>query len=144
MDTHHDEVHVYATGRGFVVVPVVRRADDENAEWTPVRRVSLALGRPTVVTLSRALQKAREQSAAGPEAGTEAWDGDGGRWWVRHLLLVEITWQAEQIKLTHETRAHGGLLAREPVQTLSLPGDTPAYDLARWIVQYLAETLHTS
>jgi len=87
------DIHVYASGRTFIIVPVVSAPNDTPAEMAPVHSVPLTLGRPTSVRLSRAITSARE-TAGSITGGTGApWDGDGGRWWQHHLLAAAVAWQ---------------------------------------------------
>ncbi len=98
-------IHVYANGHGFVVVPVLIDAEGHEVEGTPANAVPLTLGRPTTLTLTKALRSAREQSAAGQSDTFIAWDGENGRWWTHHLFRTTIVWRADAVVITSEPRA---------------------------------------
>jgi hypothetical protein len=137
-DARH--VHVYADGRGFVVVPVTQDPDGTPVEVTPVERVSLTLGRATSVELTRALRRAARRSAAEGDDDLAAWDGDDGRWWSHNLLFVKLAWTPEGVTLTPQRPTSPG--AWEDAGAESLPPTTPSLEIAQHLIEYLGQRLH--
>ena len=139
-------IRVYASGRKFVVVPLVERPDEHQIEAAPAHHVNLTLGRPAVLTLTKAIRSARERSTAEPSGSVVAWDGEDGRWWVHHLLSVTVTWEASRIVITSGPRMKanaGASVQEEAFHRLELPTDTPASDIAEWLIRHLGERLHS-
>lgn len=89
-------VHIYASGHGFVVVPVCQRADKEWVECEPVWHISLEKALPIAALLGSAIDK----SAQHPCDELHPWDGARGRWWEHHLYAARLTWQADKLELT--------------------------------------------
>lgn len=133
------EVHVYGDGRGFVVVPVILHASGEAVEITPVQRVMLTLGRPTAYELSRALAQALSRSAEAPEDAAR-WDGDRGRWWEHHLLLVVLRWETDRVLFTPQQRRVDGTW--QPANCRAFPPDVTTGALAEELIRYLGVCLH--
>jgi len=123
--------HIYANGRGFVIVPVCRDNAGDSREYQPVQRVSLALGYSMTQRLARALQKAQAQSSNGGAPG-ELWDGDQGHWWQHHLLAVKVVLSAEGIMLSD---------LREDARLAEWPAGASFYKVAQRILEQLREIL---
>ena len=148
-------IHVYANGHGFVVVPVLIDAAGHEVEGTPANLAALTLGRPTTLTLTKALRSAREQSAAGQSDTCIAWDGDNGKWWAHHLFKATIVWHADAVVITSEPRGKtsDAILPRPKQAGLAqddqsdahevseLPADAPASEIAEWLIRHLGELL---
>lgn len=134
MNKKTPEVHIYANGRTFVVVPVTEAPDGRAVEVTPVHAIPLTLGRPTVFRLTRAILSAREFSEKEESIHAVPWDGDGGRWWQHHLTLVAIKWGAAHVRMLKPDL--------ENETSVSLPVDTPESELAERLVQWLGQRLH--
>ena len=140
MTVVQDRVNVYASGLGFVVVPVAGWATEQETETVPVHRVSLGVGNATITDLAIALETARE--AGQPEApdALEAWDGDDGRWWAHNLAFVKITWYRDKVIFApQEQTPEGDWQTRTSEE---LPATTNADDLSRALIRYLGERLH--
>jgi hypothetical protein len=138
------EVHVYASGREFVVVPVMVAATGETLEVTPVEHVNLVIGRATMVELTRALRELWERSsiAAGAAGldGVTVWGGDNGRWWAHNLLFVVLRWGKDGLTFARQERASSG--GWETAASELLPHDTPFAELAEKLIYALGEQLH--
>ena len=128
------EVHIYANGRTFVVVPVKEAPDGNVVEVTPVHEIPLTLGRPTVLRLTRAIRNARESCENGGSSHTVRWEGDGGRWRQHHLMLVAIKWEAAHVRMLEPD------LGEET--SVTLPVDTTESELAERLIQWLGQRLH--
>ncbi|MCD6287424.1 MAG: hypothetical protein J7M39_16075 [Anaerolineae bacterium] len=128
------EVHIYANGRTFVVVPVTEAPDGKAIEVTPVHQIPLTLGRPTVFRLARAIRNAREFCENEGSIHAVLWDGDGGRWRQHHLMWVAIKWDADHVRML---QPH---LGKE--RSVILPMDTPESKLAERLIQWLGQRLH--
>ena len=128
------EVHIYANGRTFVVVPVTETPDGKAVEVTPVHEIPLTLGRPTVFRLTRAIRSAREFSESEESITAARWDGDGGRWRQHHLMWVAIKWEATHVRMLQAN------LGEET--SVTLPVDTPESELAERLIQWLGKRLH--
>lgn len=139
---HEPRVHVYGSGRVFVVVPVAQSDTGEWIEMNPVDRVNIILGRSVVVPLAQALREAKAQSTAGLQDEASVWDGDGGRWWDHHLLCVRITWSREHIAFAPRPEAVGESEADELIEII--PGNVPESKLATRLVEYLGQRLEAS
>ena len=137
-------IRVYASGRQFVVVPLVPGPDGLSVEAAPAHPVYLTMGRPVAVTLTRAIRSAQEQSRAAARGDIAPWDGDCGKWWAHHLLRVTVTWQPDQITIASGPRvkANAGAPAEDETQYSVLPVDTPAPEIAEWLIRHLGERLH--
>ncbi|MGC9468814.1 MAG: hypothetical protein ACP5HS_09490 [Anaerolineae bacterium] len=134
------EVHVYGNGRGFVIVPVLEETGQEPREILPVERVSLTLGRPTVVELSRALRSAHERSTSGETDDVTPWDGDQGRWWQHNLLFVVIKWEEAHVAFLSQRKSPEG--EWESFDARRFPADVQTLELAEALIAYLGERLH--
>lgn len=138
------EVHVYASGREFVVVPVLSLTPEEVVEAAPAEHVNLVIGRATVVELSRALRAAQQQclSASSVTAceGHIPWDGDTGRWWAHNLLFVVLRWCDGKLEFIRQARTDGS--DWEAVETTILPAETSFTDLAEELIRALGDRLH--
>jgi len=128
------EIHIYANGRTFVVVPVTEAPDGKAVEVTPVHEIPLTLGRPTVLRLTRAIRNARKFCENEESIHTVRWDGDGGRWRQHHLMLVAIKWEAAHVRMLEPD------LGEET--SVTLPVDTPESELAERLIQWLGQRLH--
>jgi len=128
------EAHIYANGLTFVVVPVTKAPDGKAVEVTPVHKIPLTLGRPTVFRLARAIRNAREFSESEESTNAAPWDGDGGRWWQHHLMLITIKWEAARAWLMEAD------LGEET--SVTLPVDTPESELAERLIQWLGQKVH--
>lgn len=117
-----------------MVVPVVRNPDGTSVEVAPVHKIPLTLGQPTVFRLTRAIRQAREFSEGEKSADTVPWDGDRGRWWQHHLMLVVIRWEEGQVQFFEPEPGE--------VETEHLPEDISDSDLAERLVQRLGHKLH--
>ncbi len=147
MQDNTQEVHVYGSGREFVVVPVVTPNEGTRTEVRPVQRVSITLGRPTTVELARALRESRawietyqETGRSGQAPRIEPWDGDAGRWWAHNLLFVVLRWEEDAVVFAPQTRSAEGMWETAAAQRL--PSDTSAMALAETLIAYLGEQLH--
>ena len=132
-------VHVYGSGRVFVVVPLAQSEAGDWMEITPVERVNIVLGRSVVVPLAQALREGKARSSAGLEDEADAWDGDGGRWWDHRLLCVRITWSAEHITFAPQIQDTVGEKADDLAEIM--PGNLPEAKLATRLVEYLGHRL---
>jgi hypothetical protein len=141
MTTVQERVNVYASGLGFVVVPVAGGASGEETEVVPVHRVSLDLGNATVTELAMALETAK--AAGRPEAPDDrlaTWDGDDGRWWAHNLAFVKITWYPDKVVFApQEQTSEGDWQTRYAEE---LPPTANVDDLSRALIRYLGEQLH--
>jgi hypothetical protein len=131
-------VHVYASAREFVVVPVMVVAT-EAIELAPVERVKLVIGRATTVALTRALRDTRQRSAIGLDGEVPRWDGDNGRWRTHNLLFVTLRWDETGLTFARQERSSTG--EWETIAAKRLPGDTPLEDLAAKLIEALGEQL---
>jgi len=89
-------VHIYASGYGFVVVPVCQQAGQVWVECAPARHISLEKALPIVALLSSAI----EESAQHACDQLPPWDGERGRWWAHRLYAARLTWQADKLALS--------------------------------------------
>lgn len=128
------EVHIYASGLTFVVVPVLNALNGSAVEVTPVYKIPLTLGRPTVFRLARAIRNAREFSENEESTTAARWDGDVGRWWQHHLMLIAIKWEAARVRMMEPD------LGEET--SVGLPADTAESELAERLIQRLGQRLH--
>ena len=128
------EVHIYANGRTFVVVPVAETPDGNVVEITPVHEIPLTLGRPTVFRLIRAIRHARELSENEESVHAVRWDGDGDRWRQHHLMWVAIKWEAAHVRMLEPDL--------DDETSVTLPVDTPESELAERLIQWLGQSLH--
>ena len=136
---HEPAVHVYGSGRMFVVVPLAPSVDGSWVEMTPVEQVNIVLGRSVVAPLAQALREAKAQSTAGLQGEANRWDGDGGRWWDHRLLCVRITWSAEYITFAPQLQDTAGEKADDLAEIM--PGNLPEAKLATRLVEYLGHRL---
>lgn len=127
-------VHVYADGRGFVVVPALSSSVGAYVELEPVHRVSFVLGYATRVNLTKALRNSFESQVDGP-----VWDGDAGRWWAHNLLFVRLLAADEQLCCVEQRRMAEGW---EDAAVNTLPGDVSFDDLAELLLQLFRAKLH--
>ena len=134
-------VHVYGSGREFVVVPLAHSDEEDWIEVTPVHRVNIILGRSVVAPLARALREAKARSTAGLQEDAEPWDGDEGRWWDHHLLWVRITWSPAHITFAPQDISESGAEAEMPE---IMPGNLPETKLATRLVEYLGQRLEAT
>jgi len=142
---HGPSIRVYASGRQFVVVPLITGKDGALIEATPVQPVYLTMGRPVAYTLTRAVRDARAHSKTTTDV--KAWDGEGGKWWAHHLLRVTITWAGDGIEIASGPRAKanaGAPVEGEAEERFTLPAETPASELAEWLIRHLGERLHAA
>ena len=93
---HKRSVHIYARGRGFLVVPVCPQPDGLWLECQPAREISLTPGYATTVYLGRAIDAAASQPS---DDDIQPWDGSAGGWWEHHLLAVRVTWDDSHTQL---------------------------------------------
>ena len=128
------EVHIYANGRTFVVVPVTETPDGKVVEVIPVHEIPLTLGRPTVLRLTRAIRSARKFSESEESITAARWEGDGGRWWQHHLMWVAIKWEATHVRMVEPEL--------DDETSVTLPVDTPESELAERLIQWLGLRLH--
>ena len=128
------EVHIYANGRTFVVVPVTETPDGKVVEVIPVHEIPLTLGRPTVLRLTRAIRSARKFSESEESITAARWEGDGGRWWQHHLMWVAIKWEAAHVRMVEPEL--------DDETSVTLPVDTPESELAERLIQWLGLRLH--
>ena len=128
------EVHIYANGRTFLVVPVTEAPDGKVVEVTPVHTIPLTLGRPTVFRLTRAIRSARKCSENEESINAVRWDGDGGRWWQHHLMLVAIKWEEARVRMLEPDL--------DDERSVTLPVDTPESELSERLIQRLGQRLH--
>ena len=135
-------VHVYGSGRVFVVVPLAQSEAGDWMEITPVERVNIVLGRSVVVPLAQALREGKARSSAGFEDEADAWDGDGGRWWDHNLLCVRITWSPEHVTFAPRAGAGGEPETGEMVEIM--PGNLPEAKIATRLVEYLGQRLEAA
>ncbi|MGC9346699.1 MAG: hypothetical protein ACP5JG_01060 [Anaerolineae bacterium] len=135
-----DRVNVYASGLGFVVVPVAGWATGQETEMVPVHRVSLERGNATVVDLSLALEAAQEEAQPDPSDAVNAWDGDDGRWWAHNLAFVKITWYPDKVVFAPQEQTPDG--DWQTRYSEELPATTNVDDLSRALIRYLGERLH--
>lgn len=92
--TEERSVHVYASGRGFVVVPVCPQPDGKGMEVEPIDEVSLIRGLPTSVLLARAI----EEAAGHPCEAPRPWK-DPQEQRQHHLFAVRLTWHEETLQM---------------------------------------------
>ena len=130
------EVHIYANGRTFVVVPVTEAPDGNVVEVTPVHEIPLTLGRPTVFRLTRAIRSARKLSESEESITAARWDVDEGRWRQHHLMWVAIKWEAAHVRMMEPDL--------DDETSVTLPVDTPESELAERLIQWLGQRLHSS
>jgi hypothetical protein len=138
-------VHVYGSGRVFVVVPRVQSDEGEWVEVTPVEKVNITLGRSVVAPLTQALREGKARSSVGLvglQNQEDIWDGDGGRWWNHRLLCVRITWSQAHIRFAPQPKDPEGL-DRETLTEI-MPGNLPEVKIATRLVEYLGQQLEVS
>jgi hypothetical protein len=135
-------VHVYGSGRVFVIVPLARTDEGTWIEMPPVERVNIIQGRSVVAPLAQALREGKAQSAAGLQNEGNLWDGDEGRWWDHRLLCVRITWSEAHITFAPQPLDAG----ESEMDTLMeiMPGNLPEIKLATRLVEYLGQQLEAS
>jgi hypothetical protein len=135
-------VHVYGSGRVFVVVPL---APSENGEWMemqPVERVNIVLGRSVIAPLAQALREGKARSSAGLEDEADVWDGDGGRWWDHNLLCVRISWSPAHVTFAPRAGARGEPETGELMEIM--PGNLSETKIATRLVEYLGQRLEAA
>lgn len=64
------KIHIYASGRGFIIVPVCRQPDGKWIELQPLPRISLTRGRSLPTQIARAFERAISEPFTPPAAGT--------------------------------------------------------------------------
>ncbi|MBN1922967.1 MAG: hypothetical protein JW892_17095 [Anaerolineae bacterium] len=64
------KIHIYASGRGFVIVPVCRQPDGKWIELQPLPRISLTRGRSLPTQIARAFERAISEPCTPPTPGT--------------------------------------------------------------------------
>lgn len=135
-------VHVYGSGRVFVVVPLTQSDEGAWIEMTPVERVNIAQGRSVVAPLAQALRDGKARSSVGMQAEADVWDGDKGRWWDHRLLCVRITWSQEHIIFAPQPQD----ASESEVSDLTeiMPGNLPEVKIATRLVEYLGQQLNAS
>jgi hypothetical protein len=139
LDSLEFEIHIYASAREFVAVPVEADAAGTRVETLPVEHVNLVMGRATLVELARALREMRERRFVGTSIAH--WDGDNGRWWAHNLLFVVLRWDAEGLVFERQERASTGNW--ETAESERLDHGTSFVDLAEKLVGLLGEQLHS-
>jgi hypothetical protein len=145
MEQAPPSIRVYASGRQFVVVPLVPGPDGLPVEAAPAHSVYLTMGRPVAYTLTRAIRQA--QAVSGAAAGDiVTWDGDRGKWWAHSLLQVTVTWELDRIAIASGPRAKAdaGVAPGDETQHSALPVDTQASEIAEWLIRHLGERLHSA
>jgi len=65
------KIHIYGSGRGFIITPACRQPNDEWVELQPLPRISLTRGRSLSTQLARALEQAHTTPYAVPKPGTQ-------------------------------------------------------------------------
>lgn len=128
-------VHVYASGHGFVVVPVCQRAEKEWVECEPVQHISLEKALPIAAMLDSAIARSAQHSCD----ELRPWDGDGGRWWKHHLYAARLAWQAEKLELTILPDGWPG--SPEPLELPHPVGEWPANVASTHVVYQLIALL---
>ena len=134
-DEASEFIHIYANGRRFVIVPVMRDSTGEAVEIEPAAEVPLTLGRPTVVRLAWAV---RDTRAVSRQARTSAarWDGEAGRWWDHHLLSVSVAWEEDQVVIRALQAPAGDPIFLSP--------DVSDDELSETLITLLGEKLHAT
>lgn len=64
-------IHIYASGRGFVIIPMCHEPDNEWVALQPLPRISLTRGRSLSTQLARAIERARDTPCTPPKPGTQ-------------------------------------------------------------------------
>jgi len=64
-------IHIYGSGRGFIITPVCRQPNNEWVELQPLPRISLTRGRSLSTQLARALERARVTPCIPPKPDTQ-------------------------------------------------------------------------
>ncbi len=143
MEQAAPSIRVYASGRQFVIVPLVPGPEGLPTETAPAYPVYLTMGRPVAYTLTRAIREAQAQSGAAA-GDMVTWDGEDGKWWAHALLRVTVTWEPDRITIASAPRvkANAGVLPADETQHFALPADTPASGIAEWLIRHLGERLH--
>lgn len=131
------EVHVYASAREFVVVPVTMTDTGAVLEVMPVERVKLVVGRATMVALSVALRQMHLRSTG--ELSATRWDADNGRWWEHSLLFVVLQWQPDELVFARQELDSCGEWQTMSIERLST--STSFSTLAEKLVHALGEQL---
>ena len=127
------EIHIYASGRTFVVVPITRAQDGAAIETTPARTVPLTLGQPTSYRISRVIREARADCGCEGMDQPLSWDGDGGRWWQHHLMAVAVRWSGTQVRILDLDQTEG--------RPLELPAQVSNGELADHLIQVFGQKL---
>ncbi|MBN1872589.1 MAG: hypothetical protein JXA33_00025 [Anaerolineae bacterium] len=121
-------VHVYASGRAFVVVPVCHQVDGGWVECQPVREIVLEKGLPFSIVLGHAIDRAVTYLCADPQP----WDGVQGRWWEHHLFVARLAWKAETLRL---------FILPEAEPAAEWPANTSNVHIARHLIAQLGQAL---
>ena len=121
-------VHIYASGRAFVVVPVCHQTDSEWVECQPVREIVVDKGLPFSLILEHAIDRAAQHACT----ELEPWDGAQGRWWEHHLFMVRLIWQAETLQL---------FILPETTPSIEWPATVSMIRVARHLIELLGQAL---
>ena len=85
-------IHIYGSGRGFIITPVCRQPNDEWVELQPLPRISLTRGRSLSTQMARALEQAHITPCTAPKPETQ-------RPSQRYLYMVCLSWHEETLQL---------------------------------------------
>ncbi len=141
---HGPSIRVYASGRQFVVVPLITGKDGALIGHAGTTRLPDD-GTACRLHADQAVRDARAHSETTTDV--KAWDGEGGKWWAHHLLRVTITWAVDGIEIASGPRAKanaGAPVEGEAEERFTLPAETPASELADWLIHHLGERLHAA
>ncbi len=121
-------VHIYASGRGFAVVPVCYLPEQGWVECEPVQEVSLEKGLPTAVILEQAIEGAAQHPCRDPQA----WSGAPGGWRDRHLFAAHLIKREETWQL---------FILPDSTPTREWPANTPVSHITRYLIAQLGTAL---
>ncbi len=120
-------VHIYASGRGFVVVPVCHHSDESGTLCQPIQNVTLTRGYNLSHSLKQAIERAARTSAASqPEQKAQ------GRWQQHHLFAVCVQRGPEELRLLR-------LPDMEPLA--AWPATTSIDALVKQLIEWMAAAL---
>jgi len=121
-------VHIYASGRGFAVVPVCYLPEKGWMECEPVQEVRLEKGLPMVALFEKALERA----AQCPCRDLQVWSGTPGGWRDHHLFAARLIEREETWQL---------FILPDPAPAMEWPADTPVSDIVRYLIAQLRTAL---
>lgn len=120
-------VHIYASGRGFVVAPVCHHSDEGRTLCQPVQNVTLVRGYNLSSSLKQAIERAARTSAT-----SQSREKAQGRWQQHHLFAIRVQRGSEELRLLR-------LPDMEPLA--AWPAITPIDAVVKQLIERVAAAL---